>query len=117
MRSLCALLFAIGCAWSVGAETTSSSSEEVEHDHLFEYAAVYAFDADNNTLVAVAGAEEEKFAFMIVPAASADIAGLHGAEEDVEAGKSAICFRVPRTKNPLRNICNTSRALHFLWGH
>lgn len=94
MRSLCALVFAIGCAASVGAETTSSASDQVGHDHLFEYAAVYAVDADNNTLVAVAGAEEETFAFMIVPAASADIAGLHEAEEDVEAGKSAICFFV-----------------------
>lgn len=111
IRSLYALVFAIGCAASVGAETSSSSSKEIEHEHLFEYAAVYAVDADNTTLVAVAGAEEEAFAFMIVPAASADSAGLHEAEEDVEAGKSAICFRAQK-------ICCGTSAIepHILGG-
>lgn len=92
-RALPLVYFAFGCAASfVGAEASSTSEEgeEVEHDHYFEYAAVYAVDAGNTTLVAVGGedVDEETLAFMIVPTVTADAAGLHEAEEEVEDGKS-----------------------------
>lgn len=53
-----------------------------------EAAAVYDVGAGTNSIVAVpAEGFAETLAFMLVPAASADEAGLEGAEEDSEAGE------------------------------
>lgn len=72
-----------------GSHTDDSSHSEEGH---FEAAAVYDVEAGTNSLAAYPGEgsfEEETFAFMVVPAASADLEGLEGAEEDAEVGK---CF-------------------------
>ncbi|CAM9839785.1 unnamed protein product [Scytosiphon promiscuus] len=100
------LLLLLAC--SASAQDTSHSSHD-SHDESsheshgeeegedggvhFEAAAVYDVGAGTNSLVAVPGEalEEETttFAFMVVPAASADVEGLEGAEEDAEAAWDA----------------------------
>lgn len=63
-----------------------------EHDHEgehFEAAAVYDVNAGTNSFVVVPAEgsfEDETFAFMIVPAVTADEEGLEAAEEDAELG-------------------------------
>ncbi|CAN0283619.1 unnamed protein product [Ectocarpus sp. 6 AP-2014] len=68
--------------------THSDESSHSEGEGHFEAAAVYDVEAGTNSLAAYPGGgsfEEETFAFMVVPAASADLDGLEGAEEDAEA--------------------------------
>lgn len=67
-------------------DETSHASHEGEH---FEAAAVYDVDAGSNSFVVVPAEgsfEDDSFAFMIVPASTADMDGLEGAEEDAELG-------------------------------
>ena len=79
-------------------DETSHASHEGEH---FEAAAVYDVDAGTNSFVVVPAEgsfEDETFAFMIVPAATADEEGLEGAEEDAELGNTPhehIILRYP----------------------
>lgn len=78
-------------------DETSHSSHEGEH---FEAAAVYDVEAGTNSFVVVPAEgsfEEETFAFMIVPAATADMDGLEGAEEDAEIGASKTHLIAPAT--------------------
>lgn len=83
---------------SVAAQDTSSilsghdSHDEGEH---FQAAAVYVVEAGTSSLVAMPvdrSFEVSTLAFMIVPAASADMDGLEGAEEDAEIGAFAHFF-------------------------
>lgn len=99
----CRTVAALYLAVSTVRATTSDHSDHSDHDHdshadhsdhsdhdehLFEAAAVYTLEAGTNSLVAVPADDvlDEPFAFMLVPAASADLEGLEGAEEDAEAG-------------------------------
>lgn len=69
-------------------------SHEGEEGHHFEAAAVYSVGAGTNSFVAIppeGSFEEETIAFMIVPAATADLEGLEEAEEDAEAGTCGCC--------------------------
>lgn len=70
------------------SESTHDSHDEEEGDH-FEAAAVYDVGVGTNSFIAFppeGSFEEETFAFMIVPTATADEAGLEEAEEDAETG-------------------------------
>lgn len=82
---------------SVAAQDTSHDShdygearhESHEGEH-FEAAAIYDVEAGTGSFAVIPAAgsfEEETFAFMIVPAASADLDGLGEAGEAAEAGK------------------------------
>ncbi|CAM9362596.1 unnamed protein product [Scytosiphon promiscuus] len=69
----------------------TSHEDDVEGNH-FEAAAVYDVGVGTNSFIAFppeGSFEEETFAFMIVPAASADLEGLEDAEEGAEAAWDA----------------------------
>lgn len=86
-------------ALAVAQDTSHSSHESHAHDEAshqshegerFEAAAVYDVEAGSGSFAVIPAAgsfEEETFAFMIVPCASADLGGLEEAEEEAEAGK------------------------------
>lgn len=113
---LAAFLLASGISGVVSQDSTTTSHSTHDHDHddeshttsshedhdhegeHFEAAAVYDVGAGNNSFIAYppeGSFEEETFAFMIVPAASADEEGLEGAEEDAEEGKREHCSQRP----------------------
>ncbi|CAM9201633.1 unnamed protein product [Hapterophycus canaliculatus] len=72
-------------------ESSHESHAEDEGDH-FEAAAVYDVGVGTNSFIAFppeGSFEEETFAFMIVPATSADLEGLEDAEEDAETAWDA----------------------------
>lgn len=95
------LLLLVACCTRVSGQETSSHSTHDSHDTFshgeeeelhFEAAAVYDIGAGTNSFVVVpagdssSGDDEMTFAFMVVPAGSADLEGLEGAEEDAETG-------------------------------
>ncbi|CAM9236189.1 unnamed protein product [Ectocarpus sp. 12 AP-2014] len=86
-----ALLCFLECAAAHTSHTSHSDHDHGSHsdgEGHFEAAAVYDVEAGTNSLAAYPGGggfEEETFAFMVVPAASADLEGLEAAEEDAEA--------------------------------
>lgn len=103
----CRCIAALYLACSAASAATSSHSDHDEHDHSdhdehgegghFEAAALYTVEAGTSSIVAVPSEDmmDGTFAFMLVPAASADEEGLEGAEEDAEAGEwhlRAFCW-------------------------
>lgn len=96
-RSVAALYLACSTASGTTSHSDHDHSDHEDHDDSshseghFEAAAVYAVAAGTNSIVAVPGEDmmDGTFAFMLVPAASADLEGLEGAEEDAEAGAFA----------------------------
>lgn len=92
-RSIAALYLA--CSTASGTTSHSDHDHSDHEDHgsdsegHFEAAAVYAIEAGTNSIVAVPGEDvrEGTFAFMLVPAASADLEGLEGAEEVASQGR------------------------------
>ena len=100
----CRCIAALYLACSAASAATSSHSDHDSHDHdehdhsdhdehgeggHFEAAALYTVEAGTSSIVAVPSEDmmDGTFAFMLVPAASADEEGLEGAEEDAEAGE------------------------------
>lgn len=99
-RSIAALYLVCSTAGGTTSHSDHDHSDHEDHDShsegLFEAAAVYAVEAGTNSIVAVPAEDmrDGSFAFMLVPAASADDEGLEGAEEDAEAGAVALFFVV-----------------------
>lgn len=85
-RSIAALYLA--CSTASGTTSHSDHDHDSHSEGHFEAAAVYAVEAGTNSIIAVPGEDvrDGTFAFMLVPAASADLEGLEGAEDDAEAG-------------------------------
>lgn len=97
----------------------SHDSHEAGEQH-FEAAAVYDVNAGTNSFVVVPAEgsfEDETFAFMIVPAATADADGLEAAEEDAELGQCTslppqITSTHPGTPNNLAACCPPSNMIY-----
>lgn len=123
----CRCIAALYLACSAASAATSSHSDHDEHDHSdhdehgegghFEAAALYTVEAGTSSIVAVPSEDmmDGTFAFMLVPAASADEEGLEGAEEDAEAGEwhlLAFCWHSTgqRRRRPARvpDLCANS---------
>lgn len=100
----CRCIAVLYLACSAASAATSSHSDHDSHDHdehdhsdhdqhgeggHFEAAALYTVEAGTSSIVAVPSEDMigGSFAFMLVPAASADEVGLEGAEEDAEDGE------------------------------
>ena len=81
-------MLVIGATLSLAQEFDHDSHEHGEH---FKQAAVYNMTAGNNSLIVVPGGDatsfaEDVFAFMVMPAATADEDGLERAEDTAVAG-------------------------------
>ena len=111
----------------VAAQGTSHDShgyDDTSHESLegepFEAAAVYDVEAGTGSFAVIPAAgsfEEETFAFMIVPAASADLDGLEEAGEEAAAGKSehlALKYCSVNAKDGIRQSNNVHmlRTVH-----
>lgn len=107
-------------------ETHDSHEEEGGHDSHegegghFEAAAVYDVTAGTNTFVVVPAEgsfDDETFAFMIVPAPTADMEGLEVAEEEAETGSSKlrVCTLLLPTLTPRVILPKKIHIVQFLY--
>ena len=92
--SVLTVLWAIGAILSLGQESDHESHENGEH---FEQAAVYSMAVGNSNLIVMPSGNaitfaEETFAFMVVPASTADEEGLEEAEESAVEGTDHVSF-------------------------
>ena len=94
-------LLVIGATLALGRGSSDDDHESHEDvvQHHFEQAAVYNMEAGSNNLVVIVprsdGNSSTIFAFVVVPAATADEQGLDAAEENAVEGIHTCMYKYP----------------------